>query len=191
MEALKAFPIINAEIQQDEIVYKNYYNIGVAVGTEKGLVVPVVRDADELSFADIYTDFYDGNINTGDYFFTDISLNSGRIVFANDSFGNPNIVFTASQPWIINGTESFIIPSSTLNYKSYTLLYPGTSSYLIDPSTGASFSGVYPYVINKSVATEDLGVVSRAWEATSRNYLEMSLDSSDELTAFNKDTTLS
>jgi len=53
VEALKAFPIINAETQQDEIVYKNYYNIGVAVGTEKGLVVPVVRDADELSFADI------------------------------------------------------------------------------------------------------------------------------------------
>ena len=53
VEALKAFPVINAEIQQDEIVYKNYYNIGVAVGTEKGLVVPVVRDADELSFADI------------------------------------------------------------------------------------------------------------------------------------------
>ncbi len=53
VEALKAFSIINAEIQQDEIVYKNYYNIGVAVGTEKGLVVPVVRDADELSFADL------------------------------------------------------------------------------------------------------------------------------------------
>jgi 2-oxoglutarate dehydrogenase E2 component (dihydrolipoamide succinyltransferase) len=53
VEALKAFPIINAEIQQDEIVYKNYYNIGVAVGTEKGLVVPVLADADELSFADI------------------------------------------------------------------------------------------------------------------------------------------
>jgi 2-oxoglutarate dehydrogenase E2 component (dihydrolipoamide succinyltransferase) len=57
VEALKAFPIINAEIQQDEIVYKNYYNIGVAVGTEKGLVVPVVRDADELSFADIEKQF--------------------------------------------------------------------------------------------------------------------------------------
>jgi len=53
VEALKAFPVINAEIQQDEIVYKNYYNIGVAVGTEKGLVVPVVRNADELSFAEI------------------------------------------------------------------------------------------------------------------------------------------
>ncbi len=53
VEALKAFPVINAEIQQDEIVYKNYYNIGVAVGTEKGLVVPVVRNADELSFSDI------------------------------------------------------------------------------------------------------------------------------------------
>lgn len=53
VEALKAFPVINAEIQQDEIVYKNYYSVGVAVGTEKGLVVPVVRNADELSFADI------------------------------------------------------------------------------------------------------------------------------------------
>jgi 2-oxoglutarate dehydrogenase E2 component (dihydrolipoamide succinyltransferase) len=53
VEALKSFPVVNAEVQQDEIVYKNYYNIGVAVGTEKGLVVPVVRNADELSFADI------------------------------------------------------------------------------------------------------------------------------------------
>ncbi len=53
VNALKSFPIINAEVQQDEIVFKNYYNIGVAVGTEKGLVVPVVRDADQLSFADI------------------------------------------------------------------------------------------------------------------------------------------
>ena len=51
--ALKAFPGVNAEIDGDEIVYKNYYNIGFAVGTEKGLVVPVLRNADELSFADI------------------------------------------------------------------------------------------------------------------------------------------
>ena len=50
---LKTFPSINAEIDGDEIVYKNYYNISFAVGTEKGLVVPVLRDADELSFADI------------------------------------------------------------------------------------------------------------------------------------------
>ena len=51
--ALKTFPAINAEIEGDEIIYKNYYNISFAVGTEKGLVVPVLRDADELSFADI------------------------------------------------------------------------------------------------------------------------------------------
>jgi 2-oxoglutarate dehydrogenase E2 component (dihydrolipoamide succinyltransferase) len=51
--ALKTFPSVNAEIDGDEIIYKNYYNIGFAVGTEKGLVVPVLRDADQLSFADI------------------------------------------------------------------------------------------------------------------------------------------
>ena len=51
--ALKNFPAVNAEIEGDEIVYKNYYNISFAVGTDKGLVVPVLKDADELSFADI------------------------------------------------------------------------------------------------------------------------------------------
>ena len=51
--ALKMFPSVNAEIDKDEIIYKNYYNISFAVGTEKGLVVPVLRDADQLSFADI------------------------------------------------------------------------------------------------------------------------------------------
>ncbi len=50
---LKNFTTINAEIEGDEIVYKNYYNISFAVGTEKGLVVPVLKNADELSFADI------------------------------------------------------------------------------------------------------------------------------------------
>lgn len=51
--ALKDLPAVNAEIDGTDIVYKNYYNIGIAVGTEKGLVVPVVRDADQLSVADI------------------------------------------------------------------------------------------------------------------------------------------
>mgnify|MGYP001496069576 CR=1 FL=1 len=51
--ALKNFPAVNAEIEGDEIIYKNYYNISFAVGTEKGLVVPVLKNADELSFADI------------------------------------------------------------------------------------------------------------------------------------------
>jgi len=51
--ALKELPAVNGEIDGDDIVYKNHYDIGVAVGTEQGLVVPVVRDADRLSFADI------------------------------------------------------------------------------------------------------------------------------------------
>ncbi len=51
--ALKNFPAVNAEIEGEEIIYKNYYNISFAVGTEKGLVVPVLKNADELSFADI------------------------------------------------------------------------------------------------------------------------------------------
>ena len=53
INALKIFPAVNAEIDDDEIIYKNYYNISFAVGTEKGLVVPVIKNADELSFADI------------------------------------------------------------------------------------------------------------------------------------------
>jgi 2-oxoglutarate dehydrogenase E2 component (dihydrolipoamide succinyltransferase) len=53
IQALKDVPAVNAEIDGDDIVYKNFYNIGVAVGTDKGLVVPVLRDADMLSFAGI------------------------------------------------------------------------------------------------------------------------------------------
>ena len=51
--ALKSFPAVNAEIDGENIIYKNYYNISFAVGTEKGLVVPVLKNADELSFAEI------------------------------------------------------------------------------------------------------------------------------------------
>ena len=50
---LKLFPAINAEIEDQDIIYKNYYNISFAVGTERGLVVPVLRNADEMSFAEI------------------------------------------------------------------------------------------------------------------------------------------
>jgi 2-oxoglutarate dehydrogenase E2 component (dihydrolipoamide succinyltransferase) len=53
IQALRDVPSVNAEIDGDEIVYKNYYHIGVAVGTEKGLVVPVVRDADRMNLAEI------------------------------------------------------------------------------------------------------------------------------------------
>lgn len=51
--ALKEIPAVNAEIYGDEIIYKNHYDIGVAVGTEQGLVVPIVKDCDQLSFAQV------------------------------------------------------------------------------------------------------------------------------------------
>jgi 2-oxoglutarate dehydrogenase E2 component (dihydrolipoamide succinyltransferase) len=57
--ALKDIPAVNAEIDGEDIVYKNYYHVGVAVGTERGLVVPVVRDADQKSFAQIEKDIAD------------------------------------------------------------------------------------------------------------------------------------
>jgi 2-oxoglutarate dehydrogenase E2 component (dihydrolipoamide succinyltransferase) len=53
VQALKDIPAVNAEIDGDDIVYKNYYHIGVAVGTERGLVVPVLRDADQMSLAEV------------------------------------------------------------------------------------------------------------------------------------------
>ena len=53
VQALKEIPAVNAEIDGEDLIYKNYYHIGVAVGTDKGLVVPVVRDADQLSIAGI------------------------------------------------------------------------------------------------------------------------------------------
>ena len=51
--ALKNFPAVNAEIEGNHIIYKNYYNISIAIGTDRGLVVPVLKKVDELSFADI------------------------------------------------------------------------------------------------------------------------------------------
>jgi 2-oxoglutarate dehydrogenase E2 component (dihydrolipoamide succinyltransferase) len=53
IEALKAFPVVNAELSGDEVIYKHYYDIGVAVAGSRGLVVPVIRDADRLSLAEI------------------------------------------------------------------------------------------------------------------------------------------
>lgn len=53
VQALKEIPAVNAEIDGEDLIYKNYYHVGVAVGTDKGLVVPVVRDADQLSIAGI------------------------------------------------------------------------------------------------------------------------------------------
>lgn len=66
IQALKEFPAINGEIQGDEIVFKNYYNIGVAVSTPQGLIVPVIRDADQLSMAEIEAKIVDFGRRAGE-----------------------------------------------------------------------------------------------------------------------------
>ena len=81
--ALKAFPALNAEIQGDEIVYKHYFDIGMAVGAEGGLVVPVLRDADRLGFADIELGIRDFAARAGNGSLTLEDLKGGTFTITN------------------------------------------------------------------------------------------------------------
>ena len=80
---LKNFPTINAEIQGEEIVYKNYYNISIAVGTDRGLVVPVLRETDEMSFADIEKNISDLGQKARDGKITIEDLQGGTFTITN------------------------------------------------------------------------------------------------------------
>src|SRR5215510_5968068 len=81
--ALKEIPAVNGEIDGDDIVYKNHYDIGVAVGTEKGLVVPVVRDADAMSFADIEKKISELGLKARDSKLTIEELTGGTFTISN------------------------------------------------------------------------------------------------------------
>jgi 2-oxoglutarate dehydrogenase E2 component (dihydrolipoamide succinyltransferase) len=81
--ALRSFPQINAEIQGDEIVYKDYFDIGMAVGAEGGLVVPVIRDADQLSFAQIEQSIRDFAARAGNGTLTLEDLKGGTFTITN------------------------------------------------------------------------------------------------------------
>ena len=83
MAALRAFPALNAEIQGDEIVYKHYFDIGMAVGAEGGLVVPVIRDADRMSFAQIELAIRDVAKRAGDGTLTLEDLRGGTFTITN------------------------------------------------------------------------------------------------------------
>ena len=80
---LKNFPVINAEIKGENIVYKNYYNIGFAVGTDRGLVVPVLKDADEMSFAEIEKNIKQISDKARDGKLTIQDLQSGTFTISN------------------------------------------------------------------------------------------------------------
>ena len=81
--ALREFPQINAEIQGDEIVFKEYYDVGIAVGAEGGLVVPVLRDADRRSFAEIELGIRDFAKRAGDGSLTLEDLKGGTFTITN------------------------------------------------------------------------------------------------------------
>lgn len=81
--ALRAFPRLNAEIQGDDIVLKHYYDIGIAVGAEEGLVVPVIRDADRKSFAAIEREVRDFGAKAKDNSFTLDELRGGTFTITN------------------------------------------------------------------------------------------------------------
>ncbi len=81
--ALKAFPRLNAEIQEDEIVLKRYYDIGIAVGAEEGLVVPVIRDADTKTFAAIEGEVRDFAVKAKDGTLSLEDLRGGTFTITN------------------------------------------------------------------------------------------------------------
>ncbi|MBI1301745.1 MAG: 2-oxoglutarate dehydrogenase complex dihydrolipoyllysine-residue succinyltransferase [Alphaproteobacteria bacterium] len=83
IQALKEFPAINAEINGDEIIYKNYYNIGVAVSTPQGLVVPVIRDADQMSMAEIEAKIVDFGVRAKDGKLTMDEMTGGTYTITN------------------------------------------------------------------------------------------------------------
>ena len=83
IEALKEIPAVNAEIDGDDIVYKNHYDIGVAVGTEQGLVVPVLRDADGLSFAEIERTIAELGVKARDGALSMAELTGGTFTISN------------------------------------------------------------------------------------------------------------
>jgi 2-oxoglutarate dehydrogenase E2 component (dihydrolipoamide succinyltransferase) len=83
IKALKEIPEVNAEIEGDELVYKNYYDIGVAVGTPNGLVVPVLRDADQMSFAQTEKSIADFGVKARDGKLTVADMTGGTFTISN------------------------------------------------------------------------------------------------------------
>ena len=81
--ALRAYPRLNAEIQGDEMILKHYYDIGVAVGASEGLVVPVIRDAERLSFAEIEKQIRDFAKRADDTNLSLAELNGGTFTITN------------------------------------------------------------------------------------------------------------
>ena len=83
IEALREFPAVNAEINNEEIIYKNYYNIGVAVGTSEGLVVPVLKNAEHMSFPEIEKNIVSFGTKARDGSITISDMSDGTFTISN------------------------------------------------------------------------------------------------------------
>lgn len=81
--ALQELPAVNAEIYGDEIIYKNFFDVGVAVGTPSGLVVPILRDADKLSFAGVEKGIYDLGVKARDGKLSLAEMQGGTFTISN------------------------------------------------------------------------------------------------------------
>ena len=104
VEALKKFPTVNAYVEDDDIVYHGYYDVGVAVGTERGLVVPILRNAEHMSFSDIESKIRDFAERARDGKLTLDELTGGTFTISNGGiFGS-----LVSTP-ILNPPQSAIL----------------------------------------------------------------------------------
>ncbi|MDC2979301.1 2-oxoglutarate dehydrogenase complex dihydrolipoyllysine-residue succinyltransferase [Pelagibacteraceae bacterium] len=83
VKSLQEYPAVNAEIKDENIIYKNHFDIGIAVGTEKGLVVPIIKDADQLSFGEIETKIIDLSTKAKDGTLTMDDLTGGTFTISN------------------------------------------------------------------------------------------------------------
>ena len=110
--ALKLFPEINAEIQGEEIVYKNYYDIGMAIGADEGLVVPVIRDTDRKSFAEIEQDVKDYAVKANEG-----SLTMDELMGGTFSITNGGVYGSLLSTPIINPPQVGILGLHNINQK--------------------------------------------------------------------------
>jgi 2-oxoglutarate dehydrogenase E2 component (dihydrolipoamide succinyltransferase) len=128
ISALKEISGVNAEIDGDDVIYKNHYDIGVAVGTEHGLVVPVVRDADRMSFAEIEKEIAalgrkarDGKLTVGD-------LSGGTFTISNGGIYGSLL----STP-ILNPPQSGILGMHKIERRPVAVINPGAETIEIRP----------------------------------------------------------
>ena len=131
---LKEWPAVNGEIYGDEIIYKNYYNIGVAVGSSKGLVVPVLRDADKMSFADIEGTIRGFGLRARDGKLGIDEMSGGTFTISNGGvFGSLN-----SMP-ILNVPQSAVLADGTIAARPMMYLALSYDHRIVDGREAVSF----------------------------------------------------